>query len=121
MIVEKSRRTERISSIFHEELTKLLQIEMDDIRFKTLTVTRVNVSPDLSQANVYISCGDENQSKEIIKELRTMVKKLRYELAQRIDVRKMPQLKFFYDAISKKGEHIISVLQKIAEMEKVGN
>ena len=50
-----SRRTERVGAQLLEEISRVLRAEVTDPRVSLVTLTRIDVSPDLSHALVYWS------------------------------------------------------------------
>lgn len=64
-----------------------------------VSVSAVRVSPDLSIARVYLSIFPSERSEEILENIRTQVKTVRYDLASRVKeiLRKCPDLQFFLD------------------------
>ena len=56
-----TRRTERVSELVREEVARVLREDAQDPRLRLVTLTRVDVSPDLSNAIVYYSVmGDDD-------------------------------------------------------------
>ena len=98
MVKKYFTRLDRINDGIMRELAILIQQKIKDPRVGMVSVTEVKVSRDLSHAKVYVSLllPDEKIS-EGIKALNHAAGFLRYELAQRIDLRFMPVLRFYYD------------------------
>ncbi len=80
-------------------LSQIIRSEIKDPRVSTMTsVTDVNVTPDLKYCTVYVSVlGDEEEAKRTLEGLRKASGFLRYELAQRLNLRNTPELKFSID------------------------
>jgi len=81
-----SRRTERVSELLREELSVILQRQMKDPRLNVLlSVTEVQVSPDLKTARVYLSVmGDETEQENALHAARLATPYLRRELRPRL-------------------------------------
>lgn len=106
-------RTQRVGDLIQQELARLLQQEMADPRVKLVTVTAVTVSRDLSHAKIYIT---QHKSDEEIPETLKVLNKaagfLRYHLAQAIELRIIPQLKFFNDESISRGARISALIDE---------
>ena len=79
-----------------------------------VSVSAVRVTPDLSLARVYLSIFPSDKSAEMIENINTSTKTIRYELAQivRFQLRKVPELQFFLDDSLDYIENIDNLLQK---------
>jgi ribosome-binding factor A len=89
-----------------------------------LTLTRVKVTPDLQLARVYYtSLGDEKAQRETARALRRAGPFLRRQLGQRIRLRRVPELEFFYDESIAENDRIEQILQdlKAERHEPIGD
>lgn len=101
------------------ELAELISREVKDPRIGFATVTRVEVSGDLHHARVYVSVlGNAEEQAGSIAGLTSAAGFLRHEIAQRLDLRRAPELAFTLDAGAEAGERIELLLQKIHERQK---
>jgi len=76
----------------------MLAREVHDPGIGFLTVTRVQVSPDLQLARVYYTTmGSELQRRETAKALNRAAPFLRHQIGQRLRLRRVPVLEFFFD------------------------
>lgn len=107
---ETFSRTERLASLMQTELALLFQKEVEDIRLRVVTITRVKLSADLSCAKIYVVVHDEAQAERTIKLLKKAAKFLRYQLAHRMEFRKVPELHFYYDTSIARGSRIAELL-----------
>ena len=79
-----------------------------------VTVTHVNIAPDLSEAKVFFSfIGGKYDSKEVRKGLISAHGFIRSQLAQRMNLRQTPRLNFEYDDSMLYGAKINSLMQKV--------
>lgn len=94
-----SRRTERVASLVRSTLAEAIQGRLSDPRIEPLTsITRVEMSPDLSVARVFISVmAPENRQKLTLDALTHAVRLLRRRLGERIMLRQVPELIFKLD------------------------
>ncbi len=114
-----TRRTERLNDLIREEISKLLQREVKDPRLDCfLTITRVNTSPDLRFAKVFVSImGSDEEKKEALKGLASASGFLQRKLMGRLSIRRMPQLSFYKDDSIEQAAHILHLMQEVATDE----
>lgn len=115
-----SRRTEQIAEAIKEEVSELIQKELRDPRLGFVTVTRVEVSPDLKFAKVFFSVlGDEQVKTDSIKVLKRASGYLRRELAHVLSIRYTPELHFQFDEAMEHGDKIQRLLIQLEAEEKL--
>ncbi|MCL6563116.1 MAG: 30S ribosome-binding factor RbfA [Firmicutes bacterium] len=91
-------RADRIAREMQEELGAMLQREVKDPRIGFVSVTRVQLSRDLSVAKVYVSIfGDDAAVAQSLAGLESAAAFLRGEVARRLGLRLAPQLEFHPD------------------------
>jgi ribosome-binding factor A len=91
---------------------------LKDPRVGFVTVTGVEVTPDLHLARVYFTVfGDDKQRKDSQKGLQSAVPFLRRELAKRLRMRYVPDLLFQFDASLEYGNRIESLIRDIHESD----
>lgn len=110
-------KIERINHMIREEISKILMLEVKDEDIKFVTVTDCDTSSDLSYCKVYVTVLDQEKKGETLKALNNASSFIRSELAKRIEIRHIPELKFFYDESISYGEHIDKLIDKINEGE----
>lgn len=88
----------RIGELLQRELAELILREVKDPRVQRVTVTVVDVSPDLANAKILISVlGAEAPQPEVVQALNHAAGFLRHELGRRLKLRSIPELHFSYD------------------------
>ena len=98
------------------DLTELLTREVHDPGVGFVTITRVKVSPDLLLARVYYTVlGDEKARRESDKALKRATPFLRRQIGQRIQLRRVPELQFFYDESIAHQDRIEQILRDLHE------
>ncbi len=108
----KDFRIQRIADLIRTALSEILLEDLEDKRFHEVTITRVSVSRDLNHARIYVSFMPEVDTQEMTTVLNRAAKSLRYNLAQAIKLRVTPELRFYYDDSSVKGQRIVDLLNK---------
>lgn len=109
-----SPRASRVGDQIREELAELLRREVHDPGIGFLTITHVKVSPDLQQARVYYTTiGDDNARKESARALGRAAPFLRRQIGQRLRLKRVPELTFFYDEAIEKGDRIERILLEL--------
>ena len=97
----ESNRQKKIAGILQEDLVDVLQRAASEGGLKgiLISVTKVNVTVDLSIAKVYLSIFPNKEAKPLLEGIRSNKPLIRHELAQRTryQLRRMPQLEFFID------------------------
>jgi ribosome-binding factor A len=104
-------RTQRVADLIQKTLAGLL-LQEDDARFRLVTIISVTVARDLGYAKIYVSVllDEEEKIKQTILALNRAAKSLRYQLAQAVELRIVPELKFVYDDSTARGFHISSLI-----------
>ena len=117
-----SNRIGRINEEIQRELAELLR-ELKDPRVQKtmLSITRVETTPDLRYAKVYVSLLDREYTKETLAGLKSSSGYLRRELGRRIQLRYTPQLQWQADDSIAHGAHILDILSKLNVTEEVEN
>ncbi|MDW8326560.1 MAG: 30S ribosome-binding factor RbfA [Anaerolineales bacterium] len=111
-------RQKRVAEQIRTELSQLLQRELKDPRLNLVTVTRVTIDRELSQADVYVSTlGDEAQRREMLEGLRSAAGFIRRELGRRIQLRNTPNLVFHWDPGLENLENISRLLDELKKDE----
>jgi ribosome-binding factor A len=109
------KRVARLNEQLKRELTILLQFEVKDPRVVGVTITDVEVSPDLYHAKVYfsMSAGSDEEERKVGHEgLRAAAGFLRSELGRRLHIRRAPELHFSFDNTLEHAMHIERLLQE---------
>jgi ribosome-binding factor A len=111
-------RSERVAGLIRQVLAELLYKNIKDPRLTSATVTGVKVSRDLRIAKIYYTTSGDAGLRQIalagFEQARGFIKR---ELAQRMELRYMPDLKFFYDESIDYGARIEQLLKE-AKPEK---
>jgi ribosome-binding factor A len=105
------RRTERLAELIRRELGRILSGGLGDPRIGFVTLTRVEVSPDLTLARVYLSVLDSPaKERTTLQGLNSAKRRIRGELGEALELRRMPELAFFADRGVKQSIRISGIL-----------
>lgn len=108
-------KIERINHMIMEEVSKILMLEVKDDDIKFVTVTDCDTSNDLSYCKIYVTVLEQEKKEETLKALNNASSFIRGELAKRIEIRHIPELKFIYDESVFYGEKIDKIIDEINE------
>ncbi|MFZ3151689.1 MAG: 30S ribosome-binding factor RbfA [Anaerolineaceae bacterium] len=107
-------RMKRINDRIKEILSITLLTKMEDPRLTNVYITDVKVDRELDFANVYVSAVEgAERSREVLEALNHARGFLKFELANEIDLRVMPKLRFFWDSTPEKADRIDTLLAQI--------
>jgi ribosome-binding factor A len=110
MPIKQDRMSERIRAI----LSELLLREVSDPRLHGITITEVELDPELIFADIYVNAlGDESRQKNVLTGLDRAKGFLRREVGKRIRLRNTPELHFHWDATLERGEHLNRLLSSL--------
>ncbi|PLX96932.1 MAG: ribosome-binding factor A [Desulfuromonas sp.] len=108
------QRSRRVGEEIHREISALLQKGLKDPRIGFVTITAVEVTPDLHLARVFFTViGDEKARKDSEAGLARAVPYLRRELGKRLRMRYIPDILFRYDGSIEYGNRIETILKEI--------
>ena len=111
-------RTARVNEVVLETLAEELE-RLSDPRLGFVTLTGVDVSPDLRQATVYYSVlGPAEQHEETSKALRSAGSHLRAVLGQQVRLKYLPYLSFREDPAIATGQRVEEIIRDLHRQEK---
>jgi ribosome-binding factor A len=105
-------RNARVSSQMQKELSLILQRDIDDPRLGFVTINEVEVTKDLAVAKVYVTVlnVDEQGKKANVKRLNELAPVIRHQLAKRMRLRHISELRFYYDDSFDTGMRVAELL-----------
>jgi ribosome-binding factor A len=112
-------RPQRIADLIRQSLAHILLQEASDKRFRLVSITEVTVTRDLACAHIYVSLFEEEEAviRQTIAALQRAAKYFRYQLAQAVNLRFVPELRFFYDDSAARGFKISSLIHHAIKEE----
>jgi len=110
-----NRRILRLNSLLKEVLSEVIARDVKNPKLTSLiTVTQVEISPDLQHAKVFISViGPQKEKEETIEALQTAAGFIATTASKKVVMRYFPALTFKLDTTVEKQEKIDSILKEI--------
>jgi ribosome-binding factor A len=109
-----SLRTARVGEQIRNDLADLLTFTVRDPAIGFITITRVTVTADLQLARVYYTTmGDEKARRETARGLQRALPMLRRNIGQRLRLRRVPELQFFFDESIGHQDRIEQIIQQL--------
>ena len=107
-------RQNRIARLLQKELSLIFQSQTRLMHGVMVSVTRTRESPDLSISTAYLSVFPSEKGEELLKNIESNTKTIRYELGTRVhnQLRIIPELRFFIDDSLDYIERIDELLKK---------
>ena len=113
----KNRRIKRIESDILRYISDIIINETNDELLKSVTITGVDLTNDLSYCIVYftslLDLDEANQEKEV----NEAAKFIRGKRSEKIEIRHTPELKFIYDESIAYGEHMDKIMDQLQKEE----
>lgn len=107
-----TRRVQKVSELLVQQLSELIRENISD-EFGMITVTAVNITDDLREAQVFFSCLDKSRQKEILSALDAKTKEFQHILGRRLSMKFTPKLHFQIDEGLQKVNRIEELLETI--------
>ncbi|MBT2785666.1 MULTISPECIES: 30S ribosome-binding factor RbfA [unclassified Halomonas] len=115
------KRTDRVADQLQKELAVLIQREVKDPRLGMVTVSGVTVSRDLGYSDVYVTLLGEQEPERIKENLQVLKRAagfLRSQIAKRIKLRHVPELRFHFDESVVRGQHLSSLIDEAVTTDR---
>ena len=107
-------RLKRISDRIREDLSKLLVRQVADPRLAGIAITDVKVDRELAFADIFVSAVEGGKrANEVLGALQHASGFLRTSLAESLDLRSMPRLRFHWDPTPEHADHIEQILLEL--------
>ena len=114
-----SQRARRVGDEIQRDLADLLRTEVKDPRVGPVTITAVDVSPDLSHAKIFVThMAGREHADEAVKALQHTAGFLRAALAHRLTLYSVPQLHFAYDDSIENGMKLSQLIDEAVAADR---
>ena len=109
-------RPDRVGDQIRAEVSSMIARDLHDPGLGFITITRVQVSPDLHHARVfYTALGDKAAQATSGKALERAASFMRRQLGQRLRLRRAPELAFIFDDSIAHQDRVAQLLEEISE------
>tara|TARA_B100000963_G_scaffold341740_1_gene341797 strand:+ start:67 stop:432 length:366 start_codon:yes stop_codon:yes gene_type:complete len=118
--MSQNRRIQKVSSLLRKELSLILNNDLDSeiISDHFISISKIELSPDLYYCKIYITIAVEDEKEEIIVDrLNNFKSYIRHKLTQRIEMRRIPELTFKIDRALEKGLAVLKLLDKLRDQK----
>jgi len=106
-------RPQKVADLIQRELSDLLRREVRDPHVGMVTLTSVDVSPDLSHAKVFFTLLNTERKDDTVRALQRAAGFLRSQLAHRMKMYTTPELRFVYDESVERGDHLSRLIASV--------
>lgn len=110
-----SHRVDKVEHLIKEEISLIFLHKLSELNLGFVTITNVKLSPDLKIARVYLSVLEKEKRDLVLDKIEVKKGYIRTELAHRIRIKFIPELKFFVDDTLDYVEKIEGLIKKIHE------
>ena len=113
-------KSDRVAELIQNHLSQLLLTDTRDPRLEGVTITEVKLDREIEHADIFVNAlGDDSREKEVLAGLNQAKGFLRRELAQRLRLRRMPQLYFKWDLVLQQAHHMEAVLDALKKEREI--
>ena len=110
-------RPERLGDLIQREVSDLIRLELRDPRVGMITITSVDVSPDMSHARVFFTMLEKDKLEDTLQGLKRSAGFLRSQLARRLKLYTTPELRFEYDESVERGDQLSRLIDRATKRE----
>ena len=115
-----TRRTEQVGDQIQRELARIILRDLADPAVGPVTLSGVDLSPDLRQAKIYVTPAKDSDGQSSVYGLNRAAAFLRRRLGARLRTRVLPQLRFVYDPTLDEAHRIDALLDGAMKRESAG-
>lgn len=111
-------RAERVGALMQETLSDILRKSIKDPRLAEVIITKIKMTADLKLATVYyVSSGQKADRADASEGFKKASGFIRRTLAQALELRYIPNLRFLYDETIAYGIHMNQILSQLNNHE----
>jgi ribosome-binding factor A len=109
-----SQRTDRVDELLRQEIGAIVTREIADPRIGFATITRVETTPDLRHAKVWVSViGQPAERTATISALGRAMPFVRHELGKTLRIKRIPDLHVQLDDTAERGTRVLQLLNEL--------
>jgi ribosome-binding factor A len=107
-------RSRRVADLMQREIAKLIQKYIQDVEVGLITVSVVDVSPDLKNATVFFTCMENKSDIQHISELlNEYCGQFRHELSRTLTMRSVPKIRFEFDYSLDRANKLTALIESL--------
>ena len=106
-------RPKKVADLIQRELADLLRRDVRDPHVGMVTLTSVDVAPDLSHAKVFFTLLNAEKKDETARALQRAAGFLRSQLSHRMNMYTTPALRFVYDESVERGDRLSRLIDSV--------
>jgi ribosome-binding factor A len=115
---KKSGRPQKLGDLIQREVSDLIRLEVRDPRVGMITITSVDVSPDLTHAKIFFTVLEKDNLQDTLEGLKRSAGFLRAQLAKRVQMYTTPELRFVYDESVERGDRLSRLIDSALKPRK---
>ena len=115
---KKSGRPQRLGDLIQREVSDLIRLEVRDPRVGMITITSVDVSPDMTHAKIFFTVLEKDNLQDTLEGLKRSAGFLRAQLAKRVQMYTTPELRFVYDESVERGDRLSRLIDSALKPRK---
>ncbi len=113
-------RQQKVAHELQRCIASALLYDIDEPLIQDITITYVRVTKDLQVANVNWTCSEDANRADVASVLSSQTGRLRAILAEQVNLRRVPQLRFHYDEALERGRNMDALLKRLREEGQMG-
>jgi len=107
-------KQERAAELIKEEISRILRERVSDPRIGFISVTGVDISPDLKSAKIFVSVlGSKVEKDKTFEGLKSATPFIRGQLGHALEMRFVPELEFVHDKSIERGSRVLAIMSKL--------
>ena len=109
-----SQRTDRVDELLRQEIGAIVTRDVADPRIGFVTITRVETTPDLRHAKVWVSViGQPAERRGTVAALQRAMPFVRHELGRSLRIKRIPDLHVYLDETAERGTRVLQLLNEL--------
>lgn len=113
-------RVRKVERAYYHELAQLILLDVKEPSLVGVQVTHVKMTPDLKTARVYFDTSEgRSREREALKGFQKSKGFLKQELAERVRLKFVPNLEFFYDEVSEEARRVEALFRQLKQEKKI--
>lgn len=109
----KSQRAQRVGELIQQTVASIIKRHVSDPRLADMSITGVDLAPDLGLAKLFYSVSDESNKVAVAKALAKATGFIRHKMGSSVELRYVPKLRFVYDDVLDNAERLTHLINTI--------